>query len=53
MNGSRLGLFNFIEDRGWTRDRTGAVSTPRTVIAGAFAGTVSAFLASPFNLVRR
>lgn len=44
-------MFHFIEERGWTREADGSVSSPRTVIAGAFAGTFSAFVASPFNLV--
>lgn len=51
MNGTRLGLFHFMENQGWTRNSNGSVSSFYSITAGAVSGAFGAFTASPFYLV--
>jgi solute carrier family 25, member 34/35 len=52
MNGTRLGLYHYIEDRGWLRDPNGSSSALRSITGGATAGACGAFVASPFYMVK-
>lgn len=51
MNGVRLGTFQYLCNSGFTKDENGNLSVPRNVAAGAFSGTVGAFVSSPMYLV--
>ncbi|XP_069700644.1 solute carrier family 25 member 35-like [Periplaneta americana] len=52
LNGVRLGTYDFAEKRGWTKNKTGEISTPKCIIVGAFAGCAGAYSGSPFYLVK-
>ncbi len=51
MNGTRLGLYHFMENQGWTHSH-GSVSSVFSIAAGAVSGALGAFTASPFYLVK-
>ena len=51
MNGVRLGTFQWLVDKGLTKDSQGRVSLWRSALAGSAAGGMGAFFASPFYLV--
>ncbi|XP_046453376.1 solute carrier family 25 member 35-like [Daphnia pulex] len=51
MNGTRLGLYHFMENRGWTHSH-GSVSSVFSIAAGAVSGALGAFTASPFYLIK-
>ena len=51
MNGTRLGLYHYIEDQGWLRAPNGSSSPLRSIAGGATAGACGAFVASPFYMV--
>ncbi|XP_022670767.1 solute carrier family 25 member 35-like isoform X2 [Varroa destructor] len=50
--GFRLGLFQSIEDLGLTMDSNLEHSIIKSAISGAFCGAISAFIASPFFMVK-
>lgn len=52
LNGTRLGLFQLAEDHGLTRNEDGTLSAPKTMLVSSAAGSVGAFLGSPFFLVK-
>ncbi|XP_077998817.1 solute carrier family 25 member 35-like [Glandiceps talaboti] len=52
MNGARLGSFQACKDMGLVTDKNGDVIYWRSVAAGAFAGTVGAFVGSPMYLIK-
>ncbi|XP_018496349.1 solute carrier family 25 member 35 [Galendromus occidentalis] len=52
QNGFRLGAFQLMEDSDLTRNEDGSVSFSRSVLAGAAAGSVGAFLASPLYMIK-
>lgn len=51
QNGLRLGAFQVMEDSDLTKNEDGSVNFSRSLLAGAAAGSVAAFLASPFYMV--
>ncbi|XP_059352120.1 solute carrier family 25 member 35-like isoform X1 [Daphnia carinata] len=51
MNGTRLGLYHFFENQGWTHSH-GSVSPFYSIAAGAISGAFGAFTASPFYLIK-
>lgn len=54
LNGVRLGTYQVAEKQGWTQRNGGGnreVSATRSVLVGAFAGSMGAFTGSPFYLV--
>lgn len=51
MNGTRLGIFHFIESNSWIQNSGGTISPIKSIIAGAVSGASGAFCASPFYLV--
>ncbi|XP_064641841.1 solute carrier family 25 member 35-like [Lineus longissimus] len=52
MNSLRLGTFQVLTNRGFTKDANGTPSFPRMVVAGAVSGCVGAAFGSPFYLVK-
>lgn len=52
MNGVRLGVFQVIDNSGITRDESGNLILPRSLVAGAVAGCSGALIGSPFYLVK-
>lgn len=52
MNGIRLGSYQTFIDLGLTKNGRGEVSVPRSVLAGAVAGCIGAFVGSPMYLVK-
>ena len=50
MNGTRLGLYHYLEKAGVTRQANGSISPSASIVAGAVSGTCGAFVASPFPL---
>jgi len=52
MNGTRLGIFHFIESNSWIQNSGGTISPIKSIIAGAVSGASGAFCASPFYLVK-
>lgn len=52
MNGIRLGTFQVLVNIGFTKNKKGEVSIPRSIVAGAFAGCVGAAVGSPFYMVK-
>ena len=51
MNGFRLGSYQMAVNAGLTKDTDGRVTLPRSVVAGACAGTIGAVAGSPFYMV--
>jgi len=51
MNGTRLGTYNLLEKKGWTRNKDGRVNHFGSAIAGCCCGTLGAIVGSPFYLV--
>lgn len=51
MNGVRLGVFQCIENLGFTRNANGELVFAKTVVAGAISGCSGAFVGSPLYLV--
>lgn len=52
LNGTRLGIFQLAQDAELNRNADGSLSAPKTMIISACAGSVGAFLGSPFFLVK-
>ncbi|XP_050412047.1 solute carrier family 25 member 35 [Patella vulgata] len=52
MNGFRLGTYQILVNLDFTKDSHGNISALRSVLAGAFAGCVGAFVGSPFFMVK-
>lgn len=52
MNGPRLGAYQILDNVGFTRTKDGHVVFYRSVLAGALAGAIGAFIGSPFYLVK-
>lgn len=52
LNGTRLGLFQLAEDHGLTKNEDGSLSAPKTMLVSSVAGSIGAFLGSPFFLVK-
>lgn len=53
MNGARLGFYQMVEKRGWTRKKNGdGVDPLKALGAGATSGVIGAVIGSPFYLVR-
>jgi hypothetical protein len=52
MNGARLGTFQSLVNSGYTRSVDGRSDPAKTILAGAFSGTVGGALGSPLYLVR-
>ncbi|KAJ9588225.1 hypothetical protein L9F63_018389 [Diploptera punctata] len=52
MNGVRLGGYDFVEKRGLLLNKKGETSLIKATIASAFTGCASAYIASPFYLVK-
>ncbi|XP_022667295.1 solute carrier family 25 member 35-like isoform X2 [Varroa destructor] len=52
QNGFRLGVFSILEDLDLTKNGDGTVSLPRSVLAGAVAGSGGAFFASPLYMIK-
>ncbi|XP_071494337.1 solute carrier family 25 member 35-like [Diadema antillarum] len=52
MNGVRLGTYQCLVNLGLTKNSKGELSYPRTILAGAFAGSCGACVGSPFYLVK-
>ena len=53
MNGVRLGSYQMFINLGFTKDKNGNSSWPRSVMAGAVAGCLGAAVASPLYMVRK
>ena len=53
MNGCRLGAYQSFINFGWTKDSQGNHSLPRSIIAGAVAGSIGAVVGSPFYMVSK
>jgi len=51
MNGTRLGIFHFIESNNWIHNTEGMISPIKSIFGGAISGASGAFIASPFYLV--
>lgn len=52
MNGARLGTYQSFINLGFTKSSNGEISVPRSILCGATAGCVGAFIGSPFYLVK-
>lgn len=52
MNGVRLGAYHIMEDLHLTKNKNGSVNVGRSIVAGATAGCIGAFVGSPFYLVK-
>lgn len=52
MNGTRLGAYHIMEDLHLTKNNNGSVNVGRSIVAGATAGCIGAFVGSPFYLVK-
>lgn len=52
MNGTRLGAYHIMEDLHLTKNSNGSVNVGRSILAGATAGCIGAFVGSPFYLVK-
>lgn len=52
MNGIRLGTYGVVEARGYLHTAEGNLSPPRSLVAGALAGVMGAYLGSPIYMVR-
>lgn len=51
MNGTRLGAYHIMEDLHLTKSKDGSVNVVKSIVAGAAAGCVGAFVGSPLYLV--
>ncbi|XP_026479848.1 solute carrier family 25 member 35-like [Ctenocephalides felis] len=52
LNGTRLGLFQTLDNAGWTRDAEGTVNPFLSVLCGATCGVCGAAVGSPFYLIK-
>ncbi|XP_071446189.1 solute carrier family 25 member 35-like [Hetaerina americana] len=52
LNGVRLGAYQFAENQGWTLNKNGQTSAPKSIIIGALAGCAGSFTGSPLYLVK-
>jgi len=52
LNGTRLGLYQMLEERKYVHDRYGKVSFGKSMLAGSAAGAIGGFIGSPAYLVR-
>ncbi|XP_063232890.1 solute carrier family 25 member 35-like isoform X3 [Bacillus rossius redtenbacheri] len=52
LNGTRLGLYQAADDRGWTRDPAGHVSLLKAGTVAAVTGCAGGYVGSPFYLVK-
>jgi len=52
MNGTRLGIFHFIESNGLIHNSEGMLSPIKSIAGGAISGASGAFIASPFYLIK-
>lgn len=52
MNGVRLGMYQVLINWGFTKNKEGELSIPRSIAAGALAGCLGASFASPFYMVK-
>ncbi|KAK7093747.1 solute carrier family 25 member 35-like [Littorina saxatilis] len=52
MNGIRLGMYQTLVNMGYTKNKNGELSIPRSMVAGAVAGCVGASIASPFYMLK-
>ncbi|XP_040857258.1 solute carrier family 25 member 35 isoform X2 [Ochotona curzoniae] len=50
MNGIRLGTYGVVEARGYLHTAEGNLSPPRSLVAGALAGVMGAYLGSPIYM---
>lgn len=51
LNGTRLGIYQFAEDRNWHQKENGDISLQNTLMISASAGAISAYTGSPVYLV--
>ncbi len=51
MNGFRLGAYQMMQNLGITKNKDGDISFPKSVCAGAIAGTLGATVGSPIYMV--
>lgn len=51
LNGTRLGVYQWAEGRGYTRNKDGTLSAPKIMLISSLSGSVGAFLGSPFYMV--
>lgn len=52
VNSTRLGLFQIMSDKGWTKNAEGKIHTGKTVALAISSGMVGGFVCSPFYLVK-
>lgn len=51
LNGTRLGIFDIAQKNKWLLKKDGTISTTKSMIVGAGAGMLGAFLGSPLGMV--
>jgi len=51
MNGTRLGLYDYLNKRGFTKDRKGNLNFFKSGLVASFSGAIGAAVGSPFFLV--
>lgn len=52
MNSIRLGIYQKIDESGWTRDENGKLSHGKCIILGGASGIVGVTFASPFYMIK-
>lgn len=52
MNGIRLGSYQIMMNVGLTKNKDGNLSFPKSIAAGALAGSMGASIGSPFYMVK-
>ncbi|ODM96087.1 Solute carrier family 25 member 35 [Orchesella cincta] len=52
VNATRLGLFQVMNDKGWTKNAAGQVHPLKTLILATSSGALGGFVCSPFYLVK-
>ncbi|XP_022339486.2 solute carrier family 25 member 35-like [Crassostrea virginica] len=52
MNGIRLGSYQIMMNVGLTKDKDGNLSFPKSIAAGALAGSMGASIGSPFYMIK-
>ncbi|CAH1773071.1 unnamed protein product [Owenia fusiformis] len=52
MNGWRLGAYQCFDNFGFTKDKSGTVSIPKSIVAGATAGGIGAVVGSPVYMIK-
>lgn len=52
MNGVRLGVYQWLDNKGFTKNKNGGVSLTMSVLAGGVAGCLGATIGSPLYMVK-